>query len=210
MDFPCTIRFIYLFSTPGIRRYCPRDELIKSPGHVICGCGFKLNPSPHCTLPCTTPKPTCQMEYRHKQFISAMLQTKSTAEEEACGGDLINSSLLPRFSHFHGLTFIFQSSRYLMMVQGSPVMWGIHYVRGGGANGRPVVLFSTRSPRKSFHRCYKQDECWNLFYVCRFIYYIAQSGTGTIGQLARILLPDSHSLNVWCFGMTTLLLFNGL
>lgn len=152
---------------------------------MICGCGFKLNPSPHCTQPCTTPKPTCQMEYRHKQFISAMLQTKSTAEEEACGGDLINSSLLPRFSHFHGLTFIFQSSRYLMMVQGSPVMWGIHYVRGGGANGRPVVLFSTRSPRKSFHRCYKQDECWNLFYVCRFIYYIAQSGTGTIGLAKR-------------------------
>lgn len=34
----------YKFNTPGCMQ-CPRDELIKSVQQMICGCGFKLNPS---------------------------------------------------------------------------------------------------------------------------------------------------------------------
>lgn len=52
------------------------------------------------------------------------------------------------------------------------------------AHGSPFIGVTNRT---NVEICFM---CVGLFIT------IAQSGTGTIGQLARILLPDSHSLNV--------------
>lgn len=164
---------------------------------MICGCGFKLNPSPHCTLPCTTPKPTCQIEYRHKQFISAMLQTKSRSMAVVISSTVLYCRVFlistdqHSFSKAHG-TWWESCNVGNSLCQ----RWWCKWQTGG--------FFLTRSPRKSFHRCNKQDECWNLFYACRFIYYNITIWIAGKDIVTRFTFTEC------VYGMKTLLLFHDL